>query len=326
MTRQSLSVVFSVRNEEKFFEEALRSVKGLADEIIVVDNESTDKTAQIAKKYTKSIYEHKNTPNSLNTTKNYGFSKTTGDWILSLDGDEIVPKELADEIRLIISTSGTGSLRNFRQPTGVSQTSINGYWIPRKNIVFGRWIQHGIWYPDKQLRLFRRGSGKFPEKHNHEYLEVAGEVSELHNHLIHQNYQTIVQFVDKMNHIYTDNEAEVLLASGKKLEWIDAIRMPASDFILNFFRRQSYKDGLHGLTLSLLQAFYSLLVFAKAWEKQGFWEYDSKNFVTDVKSELKEKSKEFSWWYTKELVPWFLKPKQITKKIIEKFTKLLPTY
>lgn len=300
----TLSVVFSVYNEEKHLEEALKSVRGLADEIIIVDNESTDRTAQISKKYTKSVYEHKNTPNSLNTTKNYGFSKAKGDWILSLDADERVSPDLVKEIFSILN---------------VQRSTLNspiGYWIPRKNIVFGKWIQHGIWYPDKQLRLFRRGSGKFPEKHNHEYLEVTGELAELQNHLIHQNYQTIVQFVDKMNHTYTDNEAEVLLASGKKLEWFDAIRMPASDFILNFFRRQSYKDGLHGLILSLLQAFYALLVFAKAWEKQGFWEYDSKNFVIDVKSELREKGKEFSWWYTKELVPWFLKPRQIAKKLI----------
>src|SRR3989339_358835 len=99
----SLSVVFSVHNEEKHLEEALKSIKKLADEIIVVDNESTDRTAQIAKKFTKDIYEHKNTPNSLNATKNYGFSKANGDWILSLDADEYVPSELAEEIRLVIS-------------------------------------------------------------------------------------------------------------------------------------------------------------------------------------------------------------------------------
>ena len=308
----TLSVVLSVHNEEKLIEEALKSVSRIADEIIVVDNESSDKTAQIAKKYTKSIYEHKNTPNSLNTSKNYGFSKAKGDWILSLDADERVSPELAEEIM--------SSLRNFSQSTDVSQTSIDGYWFPRKNIVFGKWIQHGIWYPDKQLRLFRKGKGKFPEKHNHEYLEVTGELGELKNHLVHQNYQTIIQFVDKMNHTYTDNEAEVLLASGKKLEWFDAIRMPVSDFILNFFRRQSYKDGLHGLILSSLQAFYALLVFAKAWERQGFWEYDSKDFARDVRIELKSKGKEFSWWYTKELVPWFLKPKQIAKKLINVLT------
>ena len=250
--------------------------------------------------------------NSLNTSKNYGFSKAKGDWILSLDADERVSPELAEEIM--------SSLRNFSQSTDVSQTSIDGYWFPRKNIVFGKWIQHGIWYPDKQLRLFRKGKGKFPEKHNHEYLEVTGELGELKNHLVHQNYQTIIQFVDKMNHTYTDNEAEVLLASGKKLEWFDAIRMPVSDFILNFFRRQSYKDGLHGLILSSLQAFYALLVFAKAWERQGFWEYDSKDFARDVRIELKSKGKEFSWWYTKELVPWFLKPKQIVKRLIRSLT------
>ena len=306
--KQFLSIVFSVHNEEKLFEEALKSIKDLADEIIVVDNESTDKTAQIAKKYTKNIYVHKNTPNSLNATKNFGFSKAKGDWILSLDADERVSPDLTKEIFSILNAQ---------------RSTLNvpiGYWILRKNIVFGKWIQHGIWYPDKQLRLFRRGKGKFPEKHNHEYLEITGGLAELKNHLIHQNYQTIIQFVDKMNHTYTDNEAEVLLASGKKLEWFDAIRMPASDFILNFFRRQSYKDGLHGLVLSLLQAFYALLVFAKAWEKQEFWEYNSKNFVADVKSELKNKGKEFSWWYTKELVPWFLKPKQIAKKLINLLT------
>lgn len=307
--KQSLSVVLSVHNEEKLLEEALQSVRQLADEIIVVNNESTDKTAQISKKYTKNIFVHKNTPNSLNLPKNFGFSKANSDWILSLDADERVSAELAIEIRLIILSS---------IPSDPSLPSPNGYWIPRRNIVFGKWIQHGIWYPDKQLRLFRRGKGKFPEKHNHEYLKVAGELAELKNHLIHQNYQTIVQFVDKMNHAYTDNEAEVLLNSGQKLEWFDAIRMPTSDFILNFFRRQSYKDGLHGLILSLLQAFYALLVFAKAWEKQRFWEYDSPDFVRDVKSELKNKSQEFSWWYTKELVPWFLKPKQIIKKILSR--------
>ena len=85
--KQSLSVVLSVHNEETNIREALESVKNLANEIIIVDNESTDKTVQIAKKYTKNILDHKNTPNSLNTPKNYGFSKATGDWILSLDAD-----------------------------------------------------------------------------------------------------------------------------------------------------------------------------------------------------------------------------------------------
>lgn len=305
--KQFLSVVLSVHNEEKLIEEALKSVKNLADEIIIIDNESTNKVVNIAEKYTDKIYKHKNNPLVLNQAKNYGFSKAAGNWILSLDPDERVSPELAKEIRQAIDHQSL-----------VISHQLSGYWFPRKNIVFGKWIEHGIWYPDKQLRLFKKGHGRFPEKHNHEYLSVNGKTADLDGHLFHENYQTITQFVNKLNNAYTDNEVKNYIESGKKIFWYDAIRMPASDFILNFFRRQSYKDGLHGLVLSLLQAFYALIVFAKVWEKQEFWEYNSQNFSRDVKREIKTKSKEFSWWYTQEIVPWFFKPKQIIKKIIRK--------
>ena len=312
--KQSLSVVLSVHNEETNIREALESVKNLANEIIIVDNESTDKTVQIAKKYTKNILDHKNTPNSLNTPKNYGFSKAQSDWILSLDADERVSPELAKEINSVISVPG--SLRNGHTLTEVSQTSVNGYWMPRQNLVFGKWLEHGIWYPDYQLRLFRKEKGRFPAIHNHEFLAVEGKTEKLKGHLIHKSYSGITEYIDKFNHTYTDNEAENFLKSGKKIIWIDAVRWPLSDFLTNFFARQSYKDGLHGLVLSLLQAFYALEVFSKIWERQGFWKYNSKDLAKDVKAEFQAKSREFSWWYTKELIPWFLKPKQVIKKIL----------
>lgn len=303
MSKQNmkLSVVLSVHNEEKLIEAALKSVKDLADEIIVVDNESADKTIQVAKKYTKKIYEHKNTPEVLNAPKNYGFSRATGDWILSLDADERVSSELAEEIKQALISE-----------------EINGYWMKRKNVVFGKWLEHGIWYPDKQLRLFKRGTGKFPAIHNHEYLSVEGKTEELSGHLLHETYSNITQYIDKFNHVYTDNEAENFIKSGKKIMWIDAIRWPLSDFLTNFFARQSYRDGLHGLVLSILQAFYSFEVFAKVWEREKFWEYNSNDLVWDVKKELKNKGKEFSWWYAKELMPWFLKPKQVIKRILHR--------
>jgi glycosyltransferase involved in cell wall biosynthesis len=305
--KSTLSVVLSVHNEETNIRTTLESIKNLADEIIIVNNKSTDNTVQIAKKYTKNIYEHKNTPELLNKPKNFGFSKSTGGWILSLDADERVTPELADEIRHAIN----------HQPLTINH-QLNGYWIPRKNLVFGKWLQHGIWWPDYQLRLFRSGKGKFPGIHNHETLEIKGKSEKLQNPLIHYTYYSVTQYVDKFNHIYTDNEAENFLKSGKKIVWIDAIRWPLSDFLTNFFARRSYHDGLHGLVLSILQAFYALEVFAKVWERQGFWEYNSKDLAKDVKSEFQAKSKEFSWWYAKELIPWFLKPKQIVKKILNR--------
>lgn len=304
--KSKLSVVISTHNEEKLLEGALQSVRQLADEIIIVDNESTNQTVEIAKRYTTKIYKRKNNPLILNQSKNFGFSKAMGDWVLSLDPDERVSPELAKEISSILANS----------ESRVTNSEISAYWFPRKNIVFGKWIQHGIWYPDRQLRLFQRGKGKFPGKHNHEYLEVKGETGELSSHLIHENYQYISQYIDKINHSYTDNEVVNLLQSGKKIEWVDAVRMPASDFILNFFRRQSYKDGLHGLVLSILQTFYAFVVFAKAWERQGFWEYNSKDFARNVRKEATAKGKEFSWWYAKSIVPWFLKPKSIVKKLL----------
>lgn len=300
----SLSVVLSVHNEEKLLEEALKSIRNLADEIIVVDNESTDRTVEIAKKFTDKIFSHKNTPLVLNKPKNFGFSKATGDWILSLDADERVSAELAKEIRSILST--------IHHPS----STIQGFWLPRKNLVFGKWLQHGIWWPDYQLRFFRRGKGKFPGIHNHEFLVVEGQTEKLKSPLIHQSYTSITQYVDKFNHTYTDNEVENFIESGKKITWLDALRFPLSDFMTNFFARGSYKDGLHGLVLSILQAFYSFEVFAKVWEKQGFWEYNSKDLLHDVKREVEGKKKEFAWWYAKELVPWFLKPKQLLKRIV----------
>lgn len=315
--KQSLSVVLSVHNEESVLDDALKSVKEIADEIIIVNNESTDNSVKVAKKYTKNILEHKNNPLILNQAKNYGFSKTKSDWVFSLDPDERVSPELAKEITAIVSS---GSLRNSHLLTEVSYPSVNGYWIPRKNFVFNKWLEHGIWYPDYQLRLFRREKGKFPAVHNHEFLSVKGKTEKLKGHLIHKSYSSITEYIDKFNYTYTDNEAETFIKSGKKIVWIDAVRWPLSDFLTNFFARKSYKDGLHGLVLSMLQAFYALEVFTKIWERQGFWEYDSKNLAKDVKREFHAKSKEFSWWYAKELIPWFLKPKQVIKKLINTST------
>ncbi len=264
-------------------EDCLKSVNW-ANEIILVDNESSDNTGTIAKKFTDKIFTHKNDPINLNDSKNFGFTKASGDWILSIDADERISPELHKEI--------------IQRLMGAPDY-VDGYLIPRKNIIFGKWIKHGLWYPDHQLRLFRKGKGKFPSKHNHELLEVKGQTLELKQHIVHLNYTSVDQYLNKIAYYYSDNEAEQYLNSGKKLQWYDAIRMPASDFLLNFFARSGYKDGLHGLALSLLQSFYMFIVFAKVWEKQGFWEYNSKEFLEDTKKEFISKGKELRYWISR---------------------------
>ena len=284
-----ISAVVSAYNEEKNIADCLESLEW-ADEIIVVDNTSSDKTVQIAKKYTSKIFSRVNNQ-MLNINKNFGFTKAKGEWIINLDADERVSPELKKEI-----------LRNFS-----SDNNFSAFKTARKNILFNKWIQHGIWWPDYQIRLFRKSKGKFNCLHVHEKLTVIGEIGQLDNPLIHYNYRSVSQFIKKMNDIYTDNEAENFLNSGKQIHWFDAIRMPANDFLANFFSRESYKDGLHGLVLSLLQSFYAFLVFCKVWEKQKFWEYQNKEFLVEVGQEFKKFNSDLGYWKRRTKLKGFFK-------------------
>lgn len=290
---RSISVVLSVRNEERYIERVLRSVSW-ADEIIVVDNESTDKTPDIAKSFGAKVYRKKNDP-MLNKNKNLGFEQATKEWILNLDGDEEVTDELRYEIQDLLKKDSIAP---------------DGYWISRKNIIFGKWIRHGLWWPDKQLRLFRRGKGRFPCNHIHEYLIVDGKTADLSSPILHHNYDSISQFLRKMDAIYTENEVLHLRQTGKQIVWHDAIRMPVSDFIKIYFAQQGYKDGMHGLVLAMLQAFYAFIVFAKTWEKDGFHSRDVA--LSDVSKELKKAKKELNYWIIHEQT-------QETKSILHRF-------
>jgi glycosyltransferase involved in cell wall biosynthesis len=250
----TISVVISAFNEQEKLARCLASVSW-ADEIIVIDNSSTDKTAHIAKKMGATVYERPNNP-MLNVNKNFGFSKATSDWIFCLDADEEVPEELAREIKKTIKDPGDAV----------------GFWMPRKNIIFGKWIRHGLWWPDQHLRLFARNKGRFAEKHVHEYVDVAGPTATLAAPFVHHNYESISQYLRKLDTLYTENEVKNLLSANYQFVWSDVIRFPVSDFVKIFFAQEGYKDGLHGLVLALLQAFYSFVVAVKLWEKSGFVE------------------------------------------------------
>ncbi|MEK7065596.1 MAG: glycosyltransferase family 2 protein [Patescibacteria group bacterium] len=273
----TISIVISAFNAADCLVRTLASV-GWADEIILIDNESNDSTVEIAKRFKAKIFSKKNLV-MLNVNKNFGFTKASSDWILSLDSDEEIPDSLAREIRNAIKTS-----------------DILGYWMPRKNIIFGKWIQHGLWWPDKQLRLFRRGYGKFPCVHVHEYLTVDGKTGDLRAPFIHYNYSSIGQFLYKMDAIYTESEVQKLTSTGYQVSWMDAVRFPVSDFVKIFFAQRGFKDGLHGLVLALLQSFYLFIVFAKLWERAKF--VDIELSLPLVTRELHERGKELRYWTT----------------------------
>lgn len=274
--KQALSVVVSAYNEEERLPRCLASIFELADEIIVIDNTSRDDTVNIARKFTPHVFTK---PNDLmlNRNKNFGFTKATGEWVLNLDADEEVPTALAKEIRTVIQ----------------SKPKENGYWIKRKNFSFGIWIRHGLWWPDKQIRLFRRGYGSFPCVHIHEYVKIDGEVGELVEPYHHYNYESVHQYLTKIDRAST-SEAISLSEMNYELSWFDAIRFPVSDFLKIYFAQEGYKDGLHGLVLALFQSFYSFATFAKYWEMKKCGEQDIA--LGAVEKELKKQHRDVRYW------------------------------
>ena len=277
-SKVKLSVVISSFNNASEIRDCINSVK-FAQEIILIDNGSIDSTSKIAESMGAKVYFHQNNPDNLNQSKNYGFSLATNNWILSLDTDEIIDPCLETEIKHVVE----------------STTKYHAFDIPRKNIIFGKQIQHGLWYPDYQRRLFTKNKGKFNAIHNHEVLSVKGEVGKLKGHIIHQNYTSISQYLQKIDRQYSNNEAEVFLKAGKKIYWYDALRFPFQDFLANYFARSGYKDGLHGLVLSILQSFYMFVVFCKIWEKEGFKQ--EKIDLKKVKSEFSSYKKQIKYWF-----------------------------
>jgi glycosyltransferase involved in cell wall biosynthesis len=297
---KTLSIVISTYNRDRSLEKTILSVREIATEIIIVNNSSTDATSEIAKKYKAKLYKRENNP-MLNINKNYGIEHATSDWVLYLDDDEMLDDGLSSEITQVIE-----------------QSEIQGFWIPRKNILFNKWIQHGIWYPDYQLRLFQKGFGSYPCKHVHEYIVVQGKTKRLTHHLLHTNYNSIDQYLDKMQNIYIKSEVEKMKNESYVVAWYDALRFPVSDFLKLYFAQNGWKDGLHGLVLALLQSFYSFLVFAKLWESQHFQEISIS--PPQIFSESQKINREYFYWL------WTMRinaSSSMVKKIFAKFMRTL---
>lgn len=279
---QKLTVVISAFNEENKIEDCLKSVV-FADEVILVDNSSTDRTLEISKKYATSIISQPNDPLLIDIQKNTGFKKAKNEWILSIDADEIVTPELRSEIEELLK----------------KENLKNGYFVPRKNVIFGKQIDYAGWYPDHQLRLFRKNKGEFKNSHVHEGIQVDGETDYLKEHLLHHNYETIIQFVQKNMINYAQNEANNLINKNYVLSPNDLISIPSKEFLSRYFARKGYKDGIHGLFLSLLMAASHLIVLAIVWEKKGFKKMDEKDILRSTEKELGKFGKDLRYWISK---------------------------
>ena len=271
-----ISVVISAFNEAKKIKNCLESVRW-ADEIILIDLESTDKTAEIARQYTPHIFPHKNL-GFIEPVRNFSIAKANGDWILLLDADEEIPPTLAEKLQTIAK----------------EETNITHVKLPRKNIIFGKWIEHSGWWPDHLTRFCKKGTIHWQDT-VHSVPEVKGEgiaLSDEQHAIIHYNYENITQFFHRNFEKYAKLEAEAKLKNGYIFSVKDIIRFPLQEFLSRYFAREGYKDGLHGLVLSILMAFYHFAVFLYLWENKNYAEANTK----DLKDELKKTKKEVKYW------------------------------
>lgn len=268
--KQKITAAILTKNEEKNLPFCLKSISWV-DEVIIVDDNSTDKTIILAKKAKAKIFKRK--LDDFASQRNFALSQVKTPWVLLIDADERVTPQLAEEIKLAVKSK-----------------KFNGYRFPRKNVIFGKWVKYSGWYPDWQLHLFKTKKGKYIKK-VHEQVKIEGRVSELKSALLHNNYQSISQYLTKIVP-YTSLEAENLIDSGYKFAWVDLLKKPLGEFLRRFFAEEGYQDGIHGLALSLLQAFAELIVYLRIWEKNGFLPQETEG----VFSEIEKASSQIDYW------------------------------
>ncbi|OGG33258.1 hypothetical protein A3I80_02345 [Candidatus Gottesmanbacteria bacterium RIFCSPLOWO2_02_FULL_40_10] len=249
-----LSIAIAVYNEEQNIKRCLDSCAGLADEIVAVDGSSTDNSVAILKSYNARIFIRKN-PVNFHINKNLAIDSCRGRWILQLDADEVVSPGLKKEILQVIALP----LTHNRQPA-------NGYWIPRKNFILGRFLEKGGQYPDYTLRLYRKGFGRLPGKSVHEQAQVKGPVGNLINPILHYPYPDFSHYLDHFNR-YTSIMAIDLKKENIKLTpvvFADYILVkPLTWFFRTYFLNKGFYDGFAGFAFSL----FSSLRFTVAYIK-----------------------------------------------------------
>ena len=249
-----ISAVIIARNEEANIRYCLDTLRW-CDEIILVDMESQDRTVAIAREYTDKIHTHPVIPN-FDEARKSAVEKATGDWILIVDADEMIPKGLSDKLRAI-------TCDNYADVV----------YMPFKTHIMGVWIKHACWWPDYHPRLFRRGMIDFTDT-LHSYMAVSPSARVLRlaaleeDAVEHFAYADSADFVSKLNR-YTSIEAQRLSETGKAFSVARMCGAATREFLLRYIIGGGLRDGHRGFFLSIMMAFYRALVHVKLWEKQN---------------------------------------------------------
>lgn len=245
-----ICVVILTKNEASVIERCMASIS-FAGKILVVDSGSTDDTCKIAQKLGAQVVYHE-WPGDFSLQRNVADSHAECPWILHLDADETVTPELAAEIKNFFDS---GNFEKF----GVGQ-------FPRKELIFGKWIEHGGWYPQYKPRLYRNGAGHWMNK-VHEHLEVAGNVHTFTAPILHDSYRDVHTFIEKFNR-YSSLDAEIAFAEGRHFSLLKLFLQPMERFFGRYIMHKGYRDGFHGFAIAALIGMNYFMRYLKLWEKE----------------------------------------------------------
>jgi glycosyltransferase involved in cell wall biosynthesis len=258
MPRSTLSVAIITFNEEQNLARTLESVR-FADEIVVVDSGSTDRTVEIARSFGAKVFSE--AWQGFAGQKNYAIDRCAGTWVLSLDADEELTEELQAEIRGMLETDAN------------TVPQVDGYRLRLRHVFLGRWMRYGGYYPDLKLRLFRRvtssGIAHFTDRPVHESVTVAGRVETMTRDFLHHGYPNLEIYLEHMNR-YSTLGARIVAEKGKVSRswpaflWNVAL-VPKLTFVWNYGFRLGFLDGREGLLLHLYHSAYVSWKYAKAW-------------------------------------------------------------
>jgi len=239
-----VSAVILTHNSQRSIAQAVQSVLW-CDEIIIVDDNSTDETKKSIQEYPVKWYLH-DLDNNFASQRNFGLEKSKNEWVLYIDDDEVVPEELAAEIKKAIGSS-----------------KVNGYYIPRVDYLFGKKMSFGETAYTQLLRLAKKSKGKWVNS-VHEVWEVEGETASLNHALQHNPHPTMYEFIADVN-VYSTLRAQELYKAGSKGSVGDIVIYPLAKFIQNYLFRFGFRDGIRGAILAFTMSFHSFLVRSKLY-------------------------------------------------------------
>lgn len=249
MARPSLSVTIVTLNEEKNIARAIESVRSFAQEILVVDSGSQDRTREIAEHLGAKVLQ--NPWRGYGQQKNFAQDHASHDWILNLDADEEVSPELAQEIQTVLERD--------------QDANVQGYLLPRLSFYLGRWIRHGGWYPNRLVRLANRKHARWSEPDVHEEWVVRGAVQVLQNDLLHFPFQDIREQVDT-NLRFSRLGFEALKKKGQTKSFLKLLLKPVGKFLETYLIKRGFMDGLAGFIISVNAAHSIFLKYAYFFE------------------------------------------------------------